>query len=146
MPFLPGNLDLVHRPIGGLHELVRRRRDIGQRGDADRRGQAHVELVGGQEAVRRNPVADALGDHDRAVATGLGQDHRELVAAKARHDVGFAGARADDRGGLHQRTAARQVPVGIVHGLEAVQIDEQQRQRRCRCGPRAWSRDEATGS
>ena len=99
-----------------------------------------------EKAVRRDPVANALGDHDRAVAPGLGQDHRELVAAKPRDDVGLAGAPADDRGGLDERTAARQVPVGVVHGLEPVQIDEQQRQRRCRCGPRASSRDAATGS
>ena len=102
--------------------------------------------IGGQEAVRRNPFADALGDHDRAFATGLRQDHRELVAAEARHDVGFAGAAADDRGRLHQRTAAGQVPVCVVHRLEAVQIDEQQRQRAGRCAPRAWSRGGATGS
>ena len=41
----------------------------------------------------------------------LGQHNGELVAAEPRHDVGFAGAAADDGRRLDERPAAGQVPV-----------------------------------
>ena len=71
----------------------------------------------------RSPTAQ------RALAAGVGQDQRELVAAEPRDDVGFARARADHRRRFDQRPAAEQMPVGVVDRLEAVEIDEQQRQR-----------------
>ena len=65
----------------------------------------------------------------RRGAVGLRQDHHELVAAVARGDVGVAHRGADQEADLAQRAAAAQVAVGVVDRLEAVEVDEQQRQR-----------------
>ena len=68
-------------------------------------------------------------DRHGAFPARVGQDDREFVAAEPGHDVGFAGAAADDAGRLDQRLAARQMAVAVVDLLEAVQVEEQQRQR-----------------
>src|SRR5258706_5746972 len=41
----PGVLDAVHGLVGGLHQLVRRGRHVGQRRNADRHGEMDVEAV-----------------------------------------------------------------------------------------------------
>ena len=69
------------------------------------------------------------GDRHGAFRAGVGQDQREFVAAEAGDDVGFTGAPADHGAGFDQRLAARQVPVAVVDLLEAVEVEEQQRQR-----------------
>ena len=79
--------------------------------------------------MRREALADALADGEGALAAGIGQHERELVAAEARDDVGFARAAANHRRRFDQRAAAEQMPVGVVDALEPVEIDEQQRQR-----------------
>src|SRR2546423_9330784 len=88
-----------------------------------------VQAVDREEFMAGNAHADALADGKRAVAAGVGQHQRELVAAEARDDVGLARAPPDDGGGLDQRAAAKQVAVRVVDRLESVEIDEQERQR-----------------
>ncbi len=78
--------------------------------------------------MRRNAFADALADRKGAFAAGIGQDQREFVPAEPRDDVRFAGAAADDGGGLDERAAAAQMAVTVVNRLEPVEIDEKQRQ------------------
>ena len=95
---------------------------------------------GGEEAVRGDAIADARGHGERPLAAGFGQHDCELVAAEPRHDVGFPRAATDDGGRLDERAAAVQVIVGVVDALEAVEVEEEQRQRpaaaRSRASPR----------
>ena len=133
-------LDPVHGLVGRLDQPFGAVRDIGQRGDADRGRQRDAEAVGFEKPVGREPIADALADRHGAVAGGVGQDERELVAAEPGDDVGFARAGANHAGRFHERTAAEQMPVRVVDRLEAVEIDEQQRQRAVLRGARLVSR------
>ena len=98
------------------------------------------KLCGPQTRSRMRSATD-----DGAVAAGIGQDQGEFVAAEPGHDVGFTGAAADDRGRLDERLAARQVAVAVVDLLEAVEVEEQQRQRPAAARRRAWSRGAAPG-
>ena len=82
-----------------------------------------------QERYSSEPVADALGDRHGASRPVSGRISAEFVAAEPGDDVGFPGAAADDGGRLDQRLAAREVAVAVVDLLEAVQVEEQQRQR-----------------
>jgi len=86
--------------------------------------QPHLEPLGLEEDVRRDPVPDALGHGVRAVAVGVGEHDRELVAAVARHHVRL---RAQRRSTDATSTSAgsRQVAVAVVHLLEGVDVDEQ---------------------
>ena len=61
--------------------------------------------------MRGQALADALADGERALAAGIGQHERELVAAEPRHHVGFARAPANHGRRFDQRAAAEQVPV-----------------------------------
>src|SRR5438552_3738861 len=61
---LPGFFDLIHRFVGRLDELFRRRGHVGQRRHADRGGEMDVEAVRLQEAVLGDTVADALPDRE----------------------------------------------------------------------------------
>ena len=80
--------------------------------EAVKRTRKAVRRPGIDEA--RDPLADALGDRHGAFPAGVGQDQGEFVAAEPGHDVGFAGAAADDRRRLDERLAAGQVPVAVV--------------------------------
>ena len=71
----------------------------------------------------RSPTANAPS------ATGIGQNQREFIAAEPGHHVGFTGTPADDGRCFDQRAAAAEVAMGVVDRLEAVEVDEQQRQR-----------------
>ena len=56
-------------------------------------------------------LPDAPGHRPGAFGTGVGKNQGELVAAEPGDDVGFTGAVADDRAGLDERLAARQMAV-----------------------------------
>ena len=77
---------------------------------------------------------------------GIRQDQRELVAAEPRDHVRLPRAASDDGGGLDERLAARQVAVRVVDLLEAVEVEEQQRQRPAAARRRAWFPGAAPGS
>ena len=57
------------------------------------------------------------------------QQHRELVAAQARHAVAVADRGAQDAGDLAQQLIARRMAAGVVDDLEVIQIQIQQRVR-----------------
>ena len=101
----------------------------GQSGDADGGGKPDGQTVRRQKRVGPDAVPDALGDSLGAFGARVRQDQRELVAAEPGDDVGFTGAAADDSAGLHERLAARQMAVVVVDLLEAVEVEEQHRQR-----------------
>src|SRR6478735_774613 len=79
--------------------------------------------------MRCKTFPDTFGDGDGPAEPGIGQHQCKLVAAKPGHHIGLPRATLNDGGGLHEGAAAKQMPMGIVDGLEAVQVDEQQRKR-----------------
>ena len=64
----------------------------------------------------------------RALGVGVGQDHEELLAAEARDDVLLAHARAQPRGEPAQHVVARAVAVAVVERLEAVGVEDHDRE------------------
>ena len=72
-----------------------------------------------------------LGHLLRALVVVVAQvleDHRELVAAQARHGVGGAHAGREARRDALQQLVAHLVAERVVDGLEAVQVDEHERE------------------
>jgi hypothetical protein len=59
----------------------------------------------------------------RAVGGEVGDEHEELVAAVAGHEVGRAGGALEPARRLAQQLVAGLVAVGVVHLLEVVQVD-----------------------
>ncbi|MEZ5283409.1 MAG: hypothetical protein R2712_01105 [Vicinamibacterales bacterium] len=80
-------------------------------------------------------VPDALPHRHGFSGAGVEQDDRELVATPNGNDVGLAHRPPDDGRCLDEGAAAGQVAVGVVDGLEPVQVQEEQRERpaRARC-------------
>ncbi len=97
-------------------------------GDADRRAERCVADALPRLAQR---VEEAAGDlHELLlIVHGLGE-HGELVATEAGEDLGLAQRALDALGGLAQHPVAHLVTLGVVHLLEAVEVDEQHAHRR----------------
>ena len=86
-----------------------------ERADVERRPQRGAHLVG--HGARAAVVGDALGDDGELVAAEPG--HRVAAADDAPQPL----AHADEQG------VARVVAVGVVDGLEAVEVEEHHRER-----------------
>ena len=71
----------------------------------------------------RDPAQDPLGEVAGLGAGGLGQQHDELLAAVARHDVHRPLLPLEQGGELLEHPVAHQVPVGVVDLLEVVDVD-----------------------
>jgi hypothetical protein len=76
----------------------------------------------------------------RTVHLGHRQDDRELVAAETRHGVGLAQHAAHPRRHTRQHAVAGVMAERVVDLLEAVQVEDQQRQRRARAVGHAQQR------
>jgi hypothetical protein len=78
--------------------------------------------------VPGDAVARRLADRDGLVVALPGQHERELLPAEARAEGarGQAGAEHDDQ--PLQHAVAEQVPVGVVHLLEVVDVHQRDRQ------------------
>ncbi|MNF05881.1 hypothetical protein D3C80_2057110 [compost metagenome] len=75
------------------------------------------------------PFEDQAGDHGRAGAMGIRQDHRHFLTPVACHQVGRAAyAGREHPGNLLQAGVASRMPVSVVVLFEMVDIDHQQRQ------------------
>ena len=92
-------------------------------------GDAHAEGARARIGIGLLELAQAglhPGDeHLRLGGLGHRQDHQELVAAQAADHVERAALLAEDAGDLDEQTVARGVPHGVVHHLEAVQVQQQ---------------------
>ena len=107
----------------GVGELEQTLRVVGlgrALGDAvrERRARAVAELAG----------PDALEQHRHVVGIGVGQDHRELVAADARRVVTESQDPAEPLAERLERGVAGGMPVGVVDLLEAVEVDDDERE------------------
>ena len=117
---------MVHGLVGVFQDVGGGCRVGRAQGDADAgRDIGHVvaELEGlaeGLDDVFGNPLNGRPLGH-------AGQQHGEFVAALAGHGVRFAQAGNDAPGGFDQQAVAGFVAEGVVHFLEAVQVDEHHR-------------------
>ncbi len=118
----------IHRHVGVPQQLVRRL-DAGLAdGDADATADhrlaplEHERLATGGQEPFRDPNRLLDGGH-------VLDQHRELVAAEARRRILVADDPADALGDAHQQLVARAVPQAVVHGLEVVEVQEQDSQR-----------------
>src|SRR3990170_5920684 len=117
-------------PLGGVHGGVGRRdgglgggRRLPERDAADAR--RHPGQLGGKR--RLADEGDELGGVAAHHLLGrLGEDDGELVAAEAGGDVGGATVLAEGAPDDLQHVVAGEVAGGVVHRLEAVEVDEQQ--------------------
>ena len=89
------------------------------------------------EAVVAHRLADLLGDARGLLERAMLRQDAEFVAAEPRDDVGRTHVPLQQRGDVPQQAVAGRVPAGVVHDLELVQVDVQQRMARRR--PRARS-------
>ena len=70
----------------------------------------------------------ALGGHPGALAVGVGQEEGELVAAEPVGAVAVPAAPQNLRDALEQRIALG-VAMAVVHELEAVEVEQDERDR-----------------
>ena len=123
-------LDLVHRRVGGLHQLLGRGRHVGQGGDADRGGQVDVEAVarretGGPRSARgcaRRPRTRPRRPVSGRTSANSSPPNRATTS------VSRALPRMTAAASTSARLPHRWPWVSLID-LEAVEIDEQQRQR-----------------
>src|SRR3989442_24223 len=123
-PVLARPFGLVHRRVGLAEHVVGVRVATGPGHDPDARGHGRGAAEHGSDAARQSG-GRGVGDG----AVGLGHQDRELVAPEPADDVRLA------HGGAHrvrdeaQHRVARRVTVRVVHPLEVVQVEVDQRQR-----------------
>src|ERR1041385_757389 len=123
-------LHAVHGLVGLADEIVLRDRVRGVRGDAEARRDGNLDI--GVEAERRadDGLAHAVGHGHGLLLVGLRQDDAELVAAEADDFVDAAHGCEDPLGDLLQRARAGEVAVEVVHGLQLVEVEEDDAEER----------------
>ncbi len=119
----PVGLGAIKGHVGLLEQLVGvvavGRRD----GHPDTGADHHMMPV--QVERRGHGLHHPLGQARGSAQVGQARlDHRELVAAQPRHRVAIADAAAQAFGGDAQQLIADRMAQGVVHALEAVEIDE----------------------
>ena len=109
--------------VGGAHHL---RHALEVRvDDHDADADAEVEDVRAPDELEaRDGLEHVVRDLQRVVRAAVLQQDAELVAAEARDDVGRAHLRRQQLAELAQQLVAGDVPAGVVHHLEAVEVEE----------------------
>ena len=121
-------LGLVHGQVGVAHELfaIVAMPWVQRHANAGGEVQAVAVHVGGL-IQRRDQFASHL--HRFVGVAHLGQQHRKFIAAQAGHGVGVAQRAGQALRHLNQRGVAHIMAQRVVDELEAVQVNEQKRQR-----------------
>ena len=125
-----GLLGGVHGDVGAADQLLATRLAVA-RVDDDADARAERERAVGDGRRQREPLEQALGEGDGELLAAL-DEHGELVAAEARDGVARARDLLEARGDLQQQLIADVVAEVVVDLLEAVEVDEQQRERLAR--------------
>ena len=130
-PAAAGALGAVHRGVGVADQVLRLL--LGVQTDRDADAGVGGRLAVGQVKRRRERLQHALGDGHRVLVVEdvLAQDH-ELVAAKAGQRLVAAEVVPDAVGDRRQQLIAGAVTEAVVDHLEAVQVEEQHRDRATR--------------
>jgi hypothetical protein len=118
----------VHGDVGVLEQPRGRRPVLGMQGHADAGLDAHRHPVEHERRVQA--VAQAPGDrHGRLGFDGPGEQDGELVTAEARQQVVRAQRRLQPRADALQQQVAHVMAERVVELLEAVEVEQQERQR-----------------
>ncbi len=120
-------------PLGGVHGHVGTGNEFALAAavrvhrNAHRARDAHLAFV---DAVGPAECIDQALAHLRhhLLRAGVGHQHQELVTAHTGGHVGPARDRLEAAAHLFEHPIATVVAIGVVHGLEAVEIDEEHRQ------------------
>ena len=121
---LPLALRAVHREIGAAHDLVRR---LAAGVERDPDAALHGDDVGaGDDERLGHRTEDPLRHGHGAVGSGDALDHHgELVAPETGARVLGPDRRADPLGDRDEELVTGGVTEAVVHGLEVVEIDEE---------------------
>ena len=120
-----GLLGLVQREVGVAEQFFQRRAVARRDGVADA-GAAQMLVDADQERMREGRE-DALGGQPRPLLVGADHDHHEFVAADARHFVARMDDRFDAVADFLEHGIAGLMPERVVDVLEAVEVDQDQR-------------------
>ena len=125
----PGLFGSVHGLVGGAQHVADGLCIVRVTGNADTRRDKHIvrPQLKGLFQGREDVVGGGLQIRGLAEA---GKGDGELVAAQARHRVGFAHALGDALGGLDQQLIALVVSERVVDFLEAIEVDKEHGQVR----------------
>ena len=116
------------------------------RAQADADGEAQFRPLGGEKDPRGDVLAQTFRYLQAALLEGVGQEKSELVAAEAGHQVDLAQLGAESTGQFEEDAVPGTVPVMVVDGVEAVQVDASSagrcrrtdRRARTRAPSRSW--------
>ena len=122
----PPALCFVHRDVGALQQPRRVGRVLGEQCDADTGVDVQRDVGDLERALERRPQAQA-GRARRGLVAGRQHDG-ELVAAEARQRVVGAQQLREPRPDLLQDLVAGVMAQRVVELLEAVEVDQQQRE------------------
>ncbi|MNM41348.1 hypothetical protein D3C81_521640 [compost metagenome] len=122
-----GFLGVVHRRIGMCHQLAFVAGIVRIQGNAQAGGDLQFRRIQHEGFAGR--CDHPLGDHRRIVRRIDGQHDHELVAAEAGEGVLRPQLRPHALGHRDQQAITQLVAIGIVDGLEAVQVAEHHRHR-----------------
>ncbi|KAG1557856.1 hypothetical protein G6F50_012573 [Rhizopus delemar] len=122
-------LGLVHRGVGARHQPLVIRVAV-MAGHADAGGQCQYQAIGQGHRRLCDLPAQAFGNHFGLRFAGRDQHHHEFFAAIAEQIIAAAGELAEQARHVLQRAVAGIMAVAVVDGLEMIQIEQQQRERR----------------
>ena len=71
-------------------------------------------------------VAKSIGEMERAVAGGIGEEDRELLATGTSHDVSGARGLIEQGARFPQHRVANDVSAAVVDRLEMIEVERQQ--------------------
>ena len=119
-------LGLVHGDVGPCDQIVGVGRMGGIVGNAEAGGEPQV-LAFEAEGNLGDGAHHALGQGFGFVVLHIGQEDGEFVAAQARQHLVAPHQRADLAGDANQQGVAGTVAVGVVDGLEFIEVEEHHR-------------------
>ncbi len=123
-------LRVVRGNVGHVQQLLGAPRVLREARHADRHG--HGDRLRGCvriEALPRNGDADAVGDLERTIVVGGGEEDAVLLAAEARSHVVGAELAADGASDARDDRVSGEVPEAVVDLAQEVEVGHEQRER-----------------
>src|SRR5439155_6453995 len=126
-PVASGELRPIHRGVGFADHVLRSRVPVGAARDPEARGRDHL-LAGDREGLLQLP-GQAFGEEPgiAGLRDVSHEDHDELITAVPGDGVGRSNGGRESLRDLDQELVPRPVAERIVHILEVVEVEEDQR-------------------